>query len=48
MKVGGGMFGGVFVGGVMEGGRVDEVRVGVGLVGGLVFVAEGPPQYSLV
>ena len=44
----GGVLGGVLVGGVLGGGRVDEVRVGVGLVGGLILVAEGPPQYTLV
>ena len=29
-------------------GRVGGVRVGVGLVGGLVLMAQGPPHYSLV
>ena len=29
------------------GGMVGEVRVGVGVVGGLVLVAEVPPHYSL-
>ena len=38
----GGVLGGVLVGGVLGGGRVDEVTVGLELVGGLILVAEGP------
>ena len=36
-----------WVGGVLGDGRVGGVRIRVGLVGGLVLVAEGPPHYFL-
>ena len=36
-----------WVGGLLGDCRVGGVRAGVGIVGGLVLVAEAPPHYSL-